>query len=210
MTKKAQAKATAPNQAKVKPGRLTSAANAAKRVALGNTGATEAVKSGRKKVSGEAALPLAVSPLSLLIPTPPSIDRAFGNQAGRGRGRYPTVAYKNWQASALWRIAQQSPTHFAGPCVVLASVGRTSLSADIDNRAKLLLDVLTVAGVYPDDSMATAIALVWSPLEVTRPDEETRVLILSAETSFKIEFQPIGAGRVGGWFLEEEDEDNGN
>jgi len=204
MTKKAQAKATSPNQAKVKPGRLTRAANAAKRVALGTTGASGAVASGRKD-SGGTALPLAVSPLSLLIPTPPSIDRAFGNQAGRGKGRYPTVAYKNWQASALWRIASQNPTRFAGPCVVLASVGRASLSADIDNRAKLLLDVLTVAGVYPDDSMATGIALVWGPIEATRRDEETRVLILSAEAPFRIQFQPIGAGRVGGWFLEEEE-----
>lgn len=194
---------------KSKRDRLTPRANTAKRGALEFSGATGAVNSGRKD-SGGTALPLAVSPLSLLIPTPPSIDRAFGNQAGRGKGRYPTVAYKNWQASALWRIAQQSPTRFDGPCVVLASVGRTSLSADIDNRAKLLLDVLTVAGVYPDDSMATAIALVWSPLEVTRPDEETRVLILSAQAPFKIQFQPIGAGRVGGWFLEEEENDNGN
>jgi len=189
---------------KSKPGRLTRGANAAKRGALELTGATGAVRKGRK--GGETdGLPSAVSPLSLLIPTPPSLNEAFGNQSSRGKGRFPTVKYKNWQAAALWRIAQQKPTRFSGPCVVLASVGRASMQADIDNRSKLLLDVLKAAGVYRDDSVVTAVAFVWGPMQATRRDEETRLLILSASQSFRMQFLPIDDARVGGWFLEEEE-----
>lgn len=169
-------------------------------------GATGAVTSGRK--SGAVALPVATAPLSLIIPTPPSLDAMFGNQKGKGKGRYPTPLYKNWQIMAAQMIMRQAPKRFDAPVVILAQINRKSTQADIDNRPKAVLDILKTVGVYSDDKIVTGIAFIWGPTIAT-----SRLLVVPAQGVFKIQFHPYDeTGSLGSWFLlgNEEEEDHGH
>lgn len=146
-------------------------------------------------VSGEPA------PLTLELPTPPSVNECFGEHGGgKGRrGRHETRVYLDWQGHALWRIAAQKPHRFDCPVLVFGSVDRMNASADIDNRIKPILDILKTAGVYADDKLVTAPAFVWAP---TR-NGMTRLLIVPACQSVRVTFHPANeTGATGGWFLE--------
>lgn len=163
------------------------------------TGATGAVTTDRK--GGAAILPVSAAPLSLVIPTPPSLNEMFGNNSKGGKGRFPKKIYKDWIGAALWNIARQQPHRFDVRCVVFAAVQRRSLSADIDNRSKPILDILKSAGIYKDDSRVTAIAFVWSLYE-------TRLLIVPATQAIRARFTPTdGSGEYGGWYFDRSEED---
>lgn len=188
---------------KVNAARLTGRKLPAIRIASGSTGAAEAVSPGRK--GGEVAassLPLATSPLSLVIPSPPSLNDMFVTNKGGGRGRHHSKFYKEWQHATQWQIARQSPTRFVEPVVILASIQRKSLAADIDNRSKAVLDILKTCGIYRDDSLATGIAWVWGLASATR------ILIIPAQKKFSITFSPDSAnGSHGGWYLKNSEEE---
>lgn len=161
----------------------------------GISGAMGAITSGR--TGGAVCLPIATAPLSLVIPTPPSLNDMFGNNTKGGRGRFPTKLYKDWQLMAGHQIARQSPTRFEKPVVILAQIARVAANADIDNRPKPILDMLKTAGVYKDDRLVTGIAFIWGVRT-----NASRLLVIPAQSAFDVRFNPYtDSGNVGGWFL---------
>lgn len=164
------------------------------------TGATGAVTTDRK--GGAAPLPVRAAPLSLLMPTPPSLNDCWGNNKNKGgKGRFKTKVYKDWIGAAKWNIARQDPHRFDVPVVVFGAIRREASNADIDNRSKPTLDILKTAGIYPDDSKVTAIAFTWSLTE-------TRLLIVPATQTFRVRFIGTNSGEYGGWYLDRSNEDD--
>lgn len=139
--------------------------------------------------------------LSLVLPTPPSLNDCFGNHgAGKGkRGRHDTKVYRDWKGHALWRLKMQPLVRFDCPVIVFGSVDRMNGSADIDNRIKPTLDILKTAGVYGDDSQVTSPVFVWA----SSRNGMTRLLIVPANQTLRAIFHPATEnGATGGWFLE--------
>lgn len=93
------------------------------------------------------------------LPLPPSVNMAWQNVPGKGRVRSPE--YRRWHKLAFDELSLQRPGHIAGKFAIVIDVGRIRRRADIDNRAKAILDLL--AGVVTDDdSLCERMSIGWS------------------------------------------------
>ena len=164
---------------------------------------TDSTKARPGTVEAGASSPSSVggAPIYLTIPVPPSLNVAFSNRPGTGgRGRMLSKIANDWIRNAKVAIHLQSPGHISGPVIVVMNVERKSSLADIDNRTKLVFDLLKKAGVIDDDRFITAHATAWSPLASR---EEICLAILPAER-LAITFYPSDSiGAVGGWIIED-------
>lgn len=140
--------------------------------------------------SGAGLLP---APVTLTIPTPPSVNQLFRNLPGRGRVR--TRIYDDWRGHALTAIRLQSIEPVMGPVVILFGVERQSSAADIDNRIKAMLDAIVEAQVIRDDSEVTGFAAAWLP-----PANGLAHVQIFPTQAIGIEFHPSPDGATGGWF----------
>lgn len=175
------------------------AAEAADHIALHeqqNLGAVSA--SGVRQYAGASA-PVCTT---LTIPVPPSVNKLFANRAG---GRFKTREYKDWLSEAAWMIREQLPDPVPGRIVVLISAERESLSADIDNRVKAILDLLVKSKVIDDDRFVTGVAVSWAPRGRGRT-ARARIAIMPA-VAHRLEFHPSEDGATGGWFLNAPEDD---
>jgi hypothetical protein len=80
--------------------------------------------------------------------------------------------------------------------LLLIGVERISDRSDIDNRIKLILDVLVSQKVITDDRFVTAFAACWQP----SANKIARVSILPVQ-ALTLAFQPSPDGASGGWFI---------
>lgn len=134
------------------------------------------------------------STVDLVLPAPPSVNEAFRNVPGKGRVK--TKVYDAWHSHASWRIRLQKPGTIIGNVMLLIGVERISERADIDNRIKLILDVLVSQKVITDDRYVTAFAACWQP----SANKIARVSILPVQ-ALTLAFHPSPDGASGGWFL---------
>jgi Holliday junction resolvase RusA-like endonuclease len=132
----------------------------------------------------------------LELPAPPSANHAWINRARGGRAR--SAAYVDWEYQAGWKLRAQRPARVAGPVVVLIGVERHSLSADIDNRIKLSLDLLVRHQVIVDDKHVIGLAAAWNPPGC----QLVRLAIAPARNAMTVTFHLADdKGAYGGWFL---------
>ena len=92
------------------------------------------------------------------IPTPPSVNKAFDNIPGKGRGR--ATRYREWAKAAGWLINTQRVGQIQGKVNVTLEVPRIK-NADIDNRIKATLDLLQTMGVIENDKLVEQITARW-------------------------------------------------
>ena len=89
--------------------------------------------------------------LNLILPFPPSVNSYWGF---KGSHRYLTPKAKDFKQSVFWLFRQSQHKGFGGHRIdvniVLQAPDRRT--RDLDNYLKSLLDALTQAGVYNDDS----------------------------------------------------------
>lgn len=98
-------------------------------------------------------------PITLRLPIPISVNAAYANRKGPGRGRVATKALRSWKASAGKSVMASlagigSRPVFAGRVDVLLRVPVPANGArrDGDNCLKATLDLLKTMGVIADDS----------------------------------------------------------
>jgi Holliday junction resolvase RusA-like endonuclease len=97
-----------------------------------------------------------VATLTLSLPIPPSVNRAYGNRkSGKGRGRYKTAAYKEWIKNAdahytLQGLGLQHVAPIRGKYHVTIYMPE-DLRGDEDNRVKPVLDWMVSRNLIPDD-----------------------------------------------------------
>jgi Holliday junction resolvase RusA-like endonuclease len=111
--------------------------------------------------TGGAAASL-TPPVTFRIPTPPSVNQAYRNTP---HGRAKTKAYDDWLLTAFQMIRAQNAGALHGHCGLVIGVEREAhmKRADLDNRAKLILDAIVSAGVITDDRFVTFLAMCWLP-----------------------------------------------
>lgn len=90
--------------------------------------------------------------LRLRLPLPPSVNAAYGNRRGPGRGRFKTAAYKAWLAEAdKWLLTQKRElVPVSGPAMVCLRLPM-KMRGDISNRIKVAEDFLVSRQLTSDD-----------------------------------------------------------
>lgn len=147
--------------------------------------------------TGGAVSPAVPPVTQLVLPSPPSANALFRHALGRS-APVMTKAYTDWRGHAGWRLRAQRPAPVLGAVIINISVERQSLSADIDNRIKPLLDLLVEHGVIQDDRYVTSVVASWHPGR----NAEAHVAIMPAASGLSLRFQLAPDGRNGGWFLD--------
>lgn len=134
----------------------------------------------------------------LTLPVPPSLNRAFANSRGKGkRGRTKTREAIDWKLYAGHVLRAQTSVRLTGEVLVVMNVERKSATADVDNRVKLLFDLLVTEGVITDDRFITGFATAWSP----KHSDKVHLAIMPVGP-VAISFQPSEkTGAVGGWII---------
>lgn len=113
----------------------------------------------RKVIEAAPLRPLAQfgASYSYVMPVPPSLNSIYKNvpfttKKGRKTSRRSkTDAYEDWCLEADWELARQKPVRFdrrVDVSIVIAEIP----NADIDNRAKPILDSLKRCGVIKNDN----------------------------------------------------------
>lgn len=169
-------------------------------IAARRIGATE----GPDKI-GAGVLASLPAPVTFTLPTPPSVNEIYKNVPGRGRAK--SGVYDDFIRRGVTAIRGQHITPITGYVVAIFGVERMSLSADIDNRLKSMLDTIVKADVIEDDRFVTAIAVSWLP----KANGLAHVRLYPVQ-SLGLMFLPSQNGASGGWFVnappsEEGDED---
>ena len=99
----------------------------------------------------------------LTLPLPPSINCYWRKSP---RGMYITAAGKTFRQRVAEIVAEHNAVKFgdARLFVAMRVCMRDKRVADVDNRVKALLDALTHAGVYDDDSQIDDLFVTRGPI----------------------------------------------
>lgn len=166
-----------------------------------NGAAAGNVNAGAALLADDAAL------VCFTVPTPPSVNEIYKNVPGRGRVK--AEVYDKFIAMCLASIRMQRVRRLNGNVLAIFGVERMSLSADIDNRLKAMLDAIVKAGIIQDDSLVTGIAVSWLP----KANGMAHVMLLPVQ-KLDLSFRPSTNGATGGWYLNapsnEEEPDDGD
>lgn len=128
------------------------------------------------------------------MPTPPSVNHVFANV--KGKGRVKTSLYDDFVLRGIAAIRMQRVKSIHGYVVAVFGVERMSLTADIDNRLKAMIDTIVKAGVIKDDRLITAIAISWLPKA-----NGLSWVHLHQVHKMDLTFLPSKSGASGGWYL---------
>lgn len=104
------------------------------------------------------------------IPVPPTTNNLF---ATVGRRRVQTREYKSWLEAAGWQIKTQRVPKVEGDVKVTLVITRPTVTSDLDNRIKPILDSLVKFGVIDDDTQVCAINAAWGFADGCRVIVET-------------------------------------
>jgi crossover junction endodeoxyribonuclease RusA len=93
---------------------------------------------------------------------PPSVNAIWRH--GKNGRTYRTRDYMAWQNGEGWNVAPQlrGQHKFTGPVYITAAMKRPRSNADLDNRAKGILDLLQHVGAIADDKHVMGLNLFWS------------------------------------------------
>lgn len=95
---------------------------------------------------------------------PPSVNKAYANNKGSGKGRYKTKAYTSWQNVAGWDLQRQKwqgRIEGAFLCQIVIDRSKRHKLADIDNFIKPTLDLLQTFNIIENDNMAESVHIRW-------------------------------------------------
>lgn len=153
---------------------------------------SEAGRGARVQDGGGALVP---SPISLEIPSPPSVNTIWKRSA---RGIVRSRAYQDWLSHAGWKLRAQKPGQVHGPVMIVVSVerGQRDAHSDIDNRIKAIFDLLVAQHVIDDDRHVVGFCASWAP----GGNHLARILILPA-ADVAVDFHVAANGASGGWFI---------
>ena len=100
-----------------------------------------------------------LSPRSIDLPLPPSINRLW--RTGRGRV-FKSKRYAQWQRSVGWELLTQRRARISGPVTIVIAAGKPDRRRrDVDNLGKALLDLLVAHQVIADNSMVGVLSSRW-------------------------------------------------
>lgn len=100
--------------------------------------------------------------LCLVLPFPPTTNNLF---AGKAR-RFPSRAYRDWQAEAYSALLRQMPCrHFVGPVTMILALGKPDRRRrDVSNYIKAVEDfIVKPAGILSDDEQVQDVRAYWCP-----------------------------------------------
>jgi crossover junction endodeoxyribonuclease RusA len=99
----------------------------------------------------------------LTLPLPPSINSYWRRSP---RGIYVTKEGKSFRQRVAEIVAERNAIKFGAArlCVAMHVSMRDRRVADVDNRVKAMLDALTHAGVYDDDSQIDELFVARGPI----------------------------------------------
>ena len=115
---------------------------------------------------------------TLTIPFPPTLNHDVGRNGGR---YYKTDDYKRFQSQVGWLWLAALPplwSQTARYSVAIELIYNTKRRYDIDNRVKPILDALTQAGAWKDDSQVDVIVVARGEIDKARPRAEVTVVAL--------------------------------
>lgn len=97
-----------------------------------------------------------------LAALPPSVNAIWRHT--RGGKTYRTAAYMTWQNGEGWNVTPQlrGQHKFIGPVYLTVAMKRPRSNADLDNRAKGILDLLAHVGAIDNDKNVVGLNLFWS------------------------------------------------
>ena len=104
--------------------------------------------------------------VEFMVPFPPSVNRIWRHGSGR---TYRSPRYMEWREKAVEAASGlQVGEPYAGPVSVeLRLYGPTRRSYDLDNRAKVLCDLLERLGVIENDDQVARLVMLKG--EVVKP-----------------------------------------
>ena len=134
--------------------------------------------------------------INFWVPLPPSINRAKRFDPRRGR---PVTAkhVTEWRKQATAALLVQQVEAVTGPFVLVTNMQRPSKGSDVDNRLKLLFDLLHSRGITADDKHCRAFAASWIGEKTVHP--KAYVMIAPAQ-HVPLEYLPHEKTSLGGWF----------
>lgn len=100
--------------------------------------------------------------IEIRLPLPPSVNALYANantrgRAQKGKGRYPTPAYKRWLAEADAAMMQQKPRPVVGEYDLwLYLEWPDNRARDLGNYEKAVSDFLVSRELVEDDSKCQA------------------------------------------------------
>ena len=97
-----------------------------------------------------------------LTSLPPSVNAIWRHT--RGGRTYRTAEYMVFLRAEEWNLAPQLKTQhrFTGPIYLTVAMRRPRSNADLDNRAKGILDLLQHVKAIDDDKNVMGLNLFWS------------------------------------------------
>jgi Holliday junction resolvase RusA-like endonuclease len=135
--------------------------------------------------------------LFLTLPVPPSVNEAYRHDLRTGR-RVKTRKARDWESYASHVLSRQvSGRPIRDPVLIIVNIERgEGRREDIDNRIKLLFDLLVHDRVIADDSLVAAFAAAWAA-----PGTRTARLAILPATALALEFHPATDCGPGGWII---------
>lgn len=112
---------------------------------------------------------------SLTIPFPPTLNHNIGRNGGR---YYKDDDYKRFQTQVGWLWLQAVPPLWSQTeryAVAIELIYDSNRRYDVDNRVKPILDALTKAGAWKDDSQVDAILVVRGEIDKDRPRAQVTI-----------------------------------
>jgi crossover junction endodeoxyribonuclease RusA len=111
--------------------------------------------------------------IRLELPFPPSVWDMY---EGWGKRRHLSDSYAKWRQDAGWFIrGVREP--LSGPVSVHIALKRPRANADLDNRAKCVIDALQHYQVFKNDKQVERLTMQWHPgpaecVVIVQPAEE--------------------------------------
>ena len=113
--------------------------------------------------------------MKLTIPFPPSANHIW--REGRGR-TFRSTEYKTFVQHVGWLWLQAVPPLWSQTeryAVAIELIYDSNRRYDVDNRVKPILDALTKAGAWKDDSQVDAILVVRGEIDKDRPRAQVTI-----------------------------------
>lgn len=96
---------------------------------------------------------------------PPSVNAAYSNNKGKGRGRIRTAAYRSWANAFGYDIntAMRGQKPILGPYSIVITLDRSTRNklSDIMNREKCVSDILEEYKVIENDRFCESGTVRW-------------------------------------------------
>lgn len=102
--------------------------------------------------------------ISIVLPTPPSVNQMYINAGRRMTGKTASPKYADWKIAAGELIHEQRGNWKieTGPCDLKMFIERKKVRADLSNFLKAVEDALVNEKIIKDDSLIQSIYVAWT------------------------------------------------